>query len=209
MNERYYLLKMQLIDIEPAIWRRIVVPASITLDRLHDVIQIVMGWADCHLYQFTIGNKRYTENPESKEDGLACGRYRLGDLVKQKGRTFNYLYDFGDSWEHELILEESRFFNPELRMELACLEGERACPIEDVGGVPGYYELCKALKDPSHEDYQSYLEWSGGDFDSEWFDCDSVNWELMKYLRWSRDRHRSWESDLGKRDLHEPNEVVY
>lgn len=192
MNPRLYLFKIQLLDIEPAIWRRFVVPAGITLDRLHDVIQIVMGWTDSHLHEFTIGRKRYTEYPESKEDGLVCGRYRLGDLIKQKGRTFLYLYDFGDGWEHELILEESRYFNPGLRTELACLEGERACPPEDVGGIPGYFEFCNALKDPSHEEHESYMEWSGGDFDSERFDSESINWELMKYLRWSRDRYQNW-----------------
>ncbi len=160
MNDRLYLLKIQLLDIEPAIWRRFVVPASITLDRLHDVVQIVMGWTDSHLHEFTIGNKRYTEYPESKEDGLICGKYRLGDLIKQKGRTFSYLYDFGDSWEHELVLEESHYFNPETRTELACLEGERACPPEDVGGVPGYFEFCKALLDPNHEEHESFMEWS-------------------------------------------------
>jgi hypothetical protein len=192
MNERFYLLKIQLLDIEPAIWRRFIVPASITLDRLHDVIQIVMGWTDSHLHEFTIGNKRYTEYPESKKDGLVCGRYRLGDLLKQKGRTFRYLYDFGDSWEHELVLEESRYFNPELRTELACLEGERACSPEDVGGILGYFEFCKALKDPEHEEHESYMEWSGGDYDSERFDADAVNGELMKYLRWSRDRYQNW-----------------
>ena len=184
MNQRFYLLKIQLLDIEPAIWRRFVVPANITLDRLHDVIQIVMGWTDSHLHEFTIGKKRYTEYPELKEDGLVCGRYRLGNLIKKKGRTFDYLYDFGDSWEHELVIEESRYFNPELRTELACLEGERACPPEDVGGVPGYFEFCNALKDPNHEEHESYMEWSGGDYDSEQFDSESVSWELMKYLRW-------------------------
>jgi hypothetical protein len=91
MNKRLYLLKIRLLEIEPEIWRRFVVPAGITLDRLHDIIQIVMGWTDSHLHEFTIGKKRYTEYPESKEDGLECGRYRLGDLIKQKGRTFNYL----------------------------------------------------------------------------------------------------------------------
>ncbi len=73
MNERFYLLKIHMLGIEPKIWRRFVVPANITLDRLHDVIQIVMGWTDSHLHEFTIGNKRYTEYPESKEDGLVCG----------------------------------------------------------------------------------------------------------------------------------------
>lgn len=192
MSERSYLLKIQLLDIEPAIWRRFVMPASITLDRLHDVIQIVMGWTDSHLHEFTIGNKRYTEYPESKEDGLACGRYRLADLIKQKGRTFHYLYDFGDGWEHELVLEESRYFNPELRTELACLDGQRACPPEDVGGVPGYFEFLNALKDLNHEEHESYTEWSGGNFDSERFDPELVDWELMKYLRWSRDRYQNW-----------------
>ena len=182
MNGRFYLLKIHLVDIEPVIWRRFVVPASITLDRLHDVIQIVMGWTDSHLHEFTIGKKRYTEYPETKEDGRVCGKFRLGDLIKQKGRTFSYLYDFGDSWQHELILEESRYFNPELRTELACLEGERSCPPEDVGGIPGYLRFCKAL----------YMEWSGGGFDREQFDSDSMNWELMKYLRWSRDRYQNW-----------------
>lgn len=192
MNERFYLLKIQLLDIEPAIWRRFVVPANITLDRLHDVIQIVMGWTDSHLHEFTIGNKRYTQYPESKEDGLVCGRYRLEDLIKQKGRTFSYRYDFGDSWEHELVLEDSRYVNPVLRTELACLEGERACPPEDVGGVHGYFEFYNALKDPSHEEHESSVEWSGGDFDSVRFDFESVNRELMKYLRWSRDRYQNW-----------------
>ncbi len=183
MNERFYLLEIQMVDIEPAIWRRFVVPASITLDRLHDVIQIVMGWTDSHLHEFIIGKKRYTEYPESKEDGLESGRYRFGDLMKQKGRTFHYLYDFGDGWDHEVVLVESRYFNPEQQIEIACLEGERACPAEDVGGVPGYDEFCKVLKDPSHEEHENYMEWSGGDYDIQRFDADVVNWELMKYLR--------------------------
>ncbi len=195
MNERFYLLKIQLLDIEPAIWRRFVVPADITLDRLHDVIQIVMGWIDYHLHEFTIGKKRYTEYRESKEDGLECGMYRLGNLIKQKGRTFRYLYDFEDKWIHELVLEDSHYFNPELRTELACLEGQRACPPEDVGGVSAYFEFLNALEDPDHEEHESYTEWSGGNFDSERFDSNSVNWELMKYLRWSRDRYQKWNRD--------------
>jgi hypothetical protein len=82
-----------------------------------------------------------------------------------------------------------------MRTELACLEGERACLPEDVGGVPGYFESCNALKDPSHEEHESYVEWSGGDYDSEQFDSEWVNWELMKYLRWSPGQ----VSKLGRR----------
>ena len=202
MNERRYLLKIRLLDIEPEIWRRFVVPGSITLDRLHDVIQIVMGWKDYHLHEFTIGKKRYTEWPEYKDDGAEDGKYHLGNLIKQKGRTFNYLYDFGDSWEHEIILEDSRYFDPELQFRIECLDGTRACPPEDVGSVSGYYEFCKALKDPNHEEHDSYKGWFGGFpwydgiFDSEKYDIEKVNYELMKYLRWSRERIRFWEAGV-------------
>lgn len=198
MNERQYLLKIVLLDIEPDIWRRFVVPGSITLDRLHDVIQIIMGWTDSHLHEFTIGKKRYTEYPESEEFGLECGRYHLGDLIKQNGRTFNYLYDFGDSWMHKVTLEDSRYFNPKLRSPIKCLEGARACPPEDVGSIPGYYEFCKALKDPDHPEHEDYKIWASGfyghdgEFDSEAFDIERVTYELYKYLRWSRDRYHYW-----------------
>ncbi len=196
MDERFYLLNIRLLDIEPEIWRRFVVPGSITLDRLHDVIQIVMGWTDSHLHEFTIGKTRYAEYPESKEEGLECGRYRLVDLIKQKGRTFQYFYDFGDNWAHEVVLEDSRYHNPRLQFPIECLEGERACPPEDVGGVPGYYEFQKAVKDPSHEDHGRLKEWWGGDYDSEHFDVDEVNLELLKYLRWSRERFKPWQEEL-------------
>ncbi len=193
MNERLYLLKIRLLDIEPDIWRRFVVPAAITLDRLHDVIQIVMGWTDSHLHEFTIGKKRYTEYPETEEDGLECGNYRLGQLVRKVGRTFGYLYDFGDHWEHEVTLENSGYFNSQLYYPIECLDGARACPPEDVGGVGGYFEFCRAMSDPYHEEHDSYMQWWGGEYDSEYFDVEEVNWELRKYLSWSRDRYRPWQ----------------
>lgn len=192
MNERLYLLKIKLLEIEPEIWRRFVVPATITLDRLHDVIQIVMGWTDSHLHEFTLGKKRYTEYPESREDGFECGKYRLGDLLKQKGRTFAYLYDFGDGWEHELTLEDNRYFDPEMHSNIVCLDGARACPPEDVGGATGNFEFCEALYDPYHEDHQRLVEWSGGNYDSEKFDIPAINLALLSYLRWSRDRYLPW-----------------
>jgi hypothetical protein len=79
-----------------------------------------------------------------------------------------------------------------MQSEIACLEGARACPPEDVGGVHGYFEFCHALKDPRHEEHESFMEWSGGNFDSERFDVATVNCELIKYLRWSRDRYLNW-----------------
>ena len=91
---------------------------------------------------------------------------------------------------------DSRYFNPELRSAIECLDGARACPPEDVGSVPGYYEFCKELNDPDHEEHESYMEWSGGEYDSEKFNTDEVNWELMKYQRWSRDRSKPWQERL-------------
>ncbi len=192
MSEKLYLLKVRLLYIEPPIWRRFVVPASTTLDRLHDVIQIAMGWMNYHLYEFIIGKKRYIEyEPLDYDDkGLESGKYLLGDIFRRKGRTLLYRYDFGDYWEHELVLEDNRYFNPQLRAPVECLEGERACPPEDVGGVGGYGEFCRAIDDPGDFEHKRYMEWSGGDYDSEYFDLDDVNWELIKYLRWSRDRYQ-------------------
>lgn len=195
MNERLYLLNIHLLDIEPAISRRFVVPASITLDRLHEVIQIVMGWNNTHLYDFNIGKKCYTEEPEFEEDGLPSYKYRLGDLIKRKGRTFNYTYDFGDNWEHEIVLEDNHFLDPDGQIKLACLEGSRACPPEDVGGVYGYSEFCKAINDPNHEEHESYKDWLGQQYDSEAFDKAAVNGDLLTFLQWSRDRYLNWHSE--------------
>lgn len=195
MEKKLYLFRVSLSGIVPEIWRRFAVPSDIPLDRFHDVIQIVMGWADSHPHEFTISKQHYTEYPESEEDGLPCGKYRLGDLVKRKGTIISYLYDFGDSWEHELILEESNFSDRDLLLPVYCLEGKGACPPEEVGGSEGYEEFCRAMKDPFHEAHNSFAEWYGANFDSTQFDPDEANWELLKYLRWSRDRFLLWDTD--------------
>jgi hypothetical protein len=119
-----------------------------------------MGWTDSHLHEFTIGKKRYTEYPESKEDGLVCGRYRLGDLIKQKGRIFLVICMISvTAGSMNLFSRKAAISIRNLRTELACLEGERACPPEDVGGVPGYFEFCNALKDPAMK--STKVTWNG------------------------------------------------
>ena len=199
MNIRLYLLKISLSEIEPEIWRCFIVPANITLDRLHDVIQIVMGWKDYHLHELTIGKKRYTENSRLEDDGTEENPHRLEDLIKRKDRTFQYLYDFGDYWIHEIIIEENDYFDLNLRDLLACLDGERACPPEDVGGIPGYYEFCEAVSDPNHPQHQKYTDWFAGFgwynkvFRSEEYNTGKIDYELIKYLRRSRQRLTPWE----------------
>ncbi len=195
MEQRLFLLNIRLLDIEPMIWRRFVVPADISLDRLHDVIQIVMGWKDCHLHEFTIGTKRYTENPESKEDGLDEGKYHLMDLCKKNGRAFSYSYDFGDDWQHELTIVDNDFYDPDLTSAMECIDGDRACPPEDVGSIPGYYTFCQAITDPNHEEHEEFMEWFAGfpwydkEYKSEELNIDKINYTLAIFQRWSRDRY--------------------
>ena len=203
-----YILKVELDQISPSVWRRFIVPAHISLDRLHDVLQIVMGWHDYHLYEFGIGTKVYTEGPESKEDGLEAGKYTLEELVKRKGRTISYRYDFGDDWTHTITLEQivgKEQFVSELskeeelklfRIPLMCMEGQGACPPEDVGGIFGYQEFCEAIKNPGHARHKEFSDWYEHidfftkPFDMSRFNKDQINVELNKYLRWSRERMR-------------------
>lgn len=200
MSDRLFLLKIKLLDIEPEIYRRFIVPPDITLDRLHDVIQIVMGWQDSHQHGFNVGMKSYTENPDSRENGANEAMFRLKDLEIEKGRTFDYLYDFGDCWQHELTLLNDHHIASSMQARLECIEGAGACPPENVGGVPGYFELCQAVTDPTHTEHEHYktwysgFPWYSGIFDSNAFDLEKINHELLRYLRWTRDRPKSWSS---------------
>lgn len=194
MEDRIYQLRVKLLCVKPEVWRSFIVPGDITLDRLHDVIQIVMGWTDSHLHSFTIGKKRYTERPECSRDGVEEGRHRLVNLIKKNGRTFDYWYDFGDDWMHEITVENSRYqFPGEVEFPLPwCLGGENACPPEDVGGPPGYERFLTALADPGDSQHEEYKLWSGGDFHPGTFNMDEVNNTLLMYRRWSRGRHEDF-----------------
>ena len=165
MEDRIYQLRIQLFHVKPKVWRSFIVPGDITLDRLHDVAQIVMGWTDSHQHSFTIGKKRYTERPESSREGVEEGRHRLVNLVKKNGRTFEYWYDFG---------------------------GENACPPEDVGGSPGYQQFLAAVTDPEDILHEEYKSWYGGVFDPGAFNLDEVNNTLLAYRRWSRGRYEDF-----------------
>ncbi len=197
MKKKYYEIKIELMEVEPAVWRRFVVPAEISLDRLHDVIQIVMGWQDEHLHEFNFGKHRYVEIIDDEFDDKETfleGTVRLNKHFKKKGDSCIYVYDFGDSWSHRLTLENSDFKRSEDDFEMWCLEGDRACPPEDVGGPPGYEEFCKIIKSPKNKEHASTVAWSNGlqptgkKFDPAWFDGDMVNVTLYWYARWSRPR---------------------
>ncbi len=175
-----YQIKVTLKNSKPPIWRRLLVPSNITLARLHDIIQVAMGWQDYHLHQFTIGGVYYGE-PEPDMDWVEVRderRFHLNQL--SPGAKFVYEYDFGDGWEHVVLIEKALPPDPERRYPV-CIKGRRACPPEDVGGIWGYEEFLKAIQDPKHEEHEEYLEWVGGEFDPERFDLEEVNAALSRF----------------------------
>ncbi len=175
--KQIYQIKVTLKYIRPPIWRRIQVPANITLAKLHDILQIAMGWEGYHLHLFSIGEADYGD-PQDDETGfhsiLSEKRYRLNQVIPGEGTRFTYEYDFGDSWDHELLVE--KILPPEPGAAYPrCLKGKRACPPEDVGGVWGYAGFLEAIQDPDHPEHEEMLDWIGGEFDPEEFDLDLVN----------------------------------
>jgi hypothetical protein len=182
-DKSVYQLKVTLDDSKPPIWRRILFPGNFTLYNLHEILQIVMGWEDYHLHMFNINDQIYGD-PEDDEDGdLGTKnetRYRLDRLGLHEKSKFSYEYDFGDSWDHAILVE--KILPPENGVHYpVCVQGKRACPPEDVGGVWGYQDFLEAIADPEHEEHDEYLAWIGGDFDPEAFDLDEVNEALRAF----------------------------
>jgi hypothetical protein len=172
-----YELKITLRGSNPAIWRRIQVPGSIQLSRLHDVFQVVMGWTDSHLHQFIDAPIIYSVpsgDDYSRVERLDERRFCLADILRQENAAFIYEYDFGDGWVHEVVVEKIRSADPK-KKNAVCLDGENACPPEDCGGIWGYYELLKAVKNPKHKEHWQMLDWLGGQFDPGRFDLQKVN----------------------------------
>lgn len=183
-----YHIKITLDGSKPAIWRRFVVPGEIRLDKLHDVIQVVMGWTDSHLHLFEIGGRAFAEEPEEEWEGAEERGFRLCDLVSEAKTEFRYKYDFGDGWEHTLVVEKITPVPANHYVVPTCLEGKHHCPPEDVGGLDGYAQFIKAYQNPRHEEYEQYHDWAGDDYDPKAFDAHTVNLELHKLERWSRNR---------------------
>ena len=180
-----YQLKITLRDIHPPIWRRIQVWEDTTLAQLHTILQIVMGWEDYHLHEFVIGGRLYSvPDPDDimYERKVVDERHvQLGEVVPRVGSEFKYLYDFGDSWEHDLILDA--ILLPETTTQYpTCIGGERRTPPEDVGGIPGYEEYLTVLADPENEEHGNMLQWRGP-FDPESFAQDQINQGLRKQFR--------------------------
>jgi hypothetical protein len=173
-----YQLKITLKRSDPPIWRRVVVRQNMPLSRFHGVIQRVMGWTDSHLHQFIAGNTYYgTPDPEMTGFGrrvLSEKRYTVADLAPAAKRSFVYEYDFGDGWEHKIVVEKILPPDPAFRHPV-CLGGANACPPEDCGGIGGYYELIEILADSRNPEHESMKEWLGYDLDPARFNIEIAN----------------------------------
>lgn len=175
-----YTLRVELQHIEPLIWRRVHVPTDVSLPELHDVLQVVMGWTDSHLHSFRIGDRGYTNSDDAADLNMLPEKgHKLDALLGDAIREFEYEYDFGDGWEHRIIVEATGKPAPDWPYPL-CVAGERACPPEDIGGLPGYQDFVAAIADPKHEEHDEMLVWVGGAFDPAGFDINCVNRELRR-----------------------------
>jgi hypothetical protein len=185
--QEIYQIKVTLRGTDPPIWRRLLVPADLTLEQFHYVLQLAMGWEDCHMHEFHIGQQRFGQ-PDPMERAFGGPRTasertaRLFNVLGRAGAKAVYTYDFGDSWEHKIVVEK-RLAPESGRAYPVCLTGERHCPPEDCGGIPGFYDLLEAIRDPEHEEHQELLDWVGGGFDPEAFSVDEVNLRLAQLQR--------------------------
>ena len=172
-------LRVSLMEITPTIWRRMLVPGSVRLAKLHLMLQAAMGWTDSHLHDFRVGDKVYgTQIDDYPDDELNENDVTVLQVCRDE-RRFVYQYDFGDSWEHEVVVE-GQWWSPIGLKFGVCLDGQNACPPEDCGGWPGYAEFLEAIGDPEHEEHERFLRWVGGSFDPTAFDLAVANAALQR-----------------------------
>ncbi len=188
-EKHFFTLRVALAGVSPPIWRRLVTPGAITLDLLHDALNLTMGWEDYHLHEFAFGRRRFTEGPEESDEGEDERGVRLDALIDGPRAKFTYTYDFGDDWKHAVTVESIAPVPAGHLVQLACVAGKRSCPPEDVGGPFGYANYLAALADSEHPEHEAMLGWRGP-FDPEAFDIEAANRELGKLTRWSRPRRR-------------------
>lgn len=181
--DRVYQFKITLYGFRPPIWRRIQVPEAYSFWDLHVAIQDAMGWSDYHLHQFEMvdsssGMKVRIGIPDN-EFGMKILpelKQKIADYFSMENRPADYLYDFGDNWEHRILLEKILPRDKNIDYPI-CVSGKRACPPEDCGGIGGYEALLEVISDPDDEEYEEMMEWLGGEFDPEYFEAKEVGFD--------------------------------
>jgi pRiA4b ORF-3-like protein len=171
-------LKVTLYGTKPPVWRRLLIPGEMTLGDLHEAIQAAMGWDGGHLHAFDIAGRQYGA-PDSLDEVANEERLTLNKVRNTGVSRFTYTYDFGDNWEHTVLIERPRR-PPEAGRYPACIAGKRNCPPEDCGGPWGYEDLLAVLADPAHREYLERVEWVGEGFDPEAFAIEEANARLAE-----------------------------
>ena len=207
-NAAIYQLQVVLLGGKQPVWRQLQVPGDASLDWLHAVLQVAIGWTNSHLHQFRVGEDCYSDtrhhfaefadDPEILEER----KFTLQQIAPCEQDVFGYEYDFGDSWEHAITVD--KILSPEAIASTTalCLNGARACPPEDCGGMWGYENLLKILKNRKHPEYRSMSEWLGREFDAEAFDVAKTNLRLRQ-LKWPRVTETRLRKILMARDGYE------
>jgi hypothetical protein len=175
-------LKINLRGTKPLIWRRILVEQMMTFDQLHHTIQLVMGWTNSHLHEFIVNGTRIGQSFDNLDadhgaELIDSSTVTLESILSPTDLRFIYLYDFGDSWEHELLIEK-RLSRDEMTNYPDCVGGKLNCPPENCGGIPGFYELLATLADKRHPERKEMLAWLGGTYDTQTFNQEEVNQQL-------------------------------
>jgi Plasmid pRiA4b ORF-3-like protein len=174
-------VRIELKDSDPPIWRQVEVPTSVTLRTLHDIIQATVGWFDYHLWEFTIAERRYglpTDEDWGTKPRADASKVRLRDLLKQPHTVIDYIYDFGDNWQHRLTITDVRLGDANLSYP-RYVGGEQNGPPEDCGGLSGFYETLDAATDPEHEDHIEAKRWLA-DYDPKNFDELPIKYALSR-----------------------------
>lgn len=174
-----YQIQIALKYSNPKIWRRILVYSDFKLDDFHRILQTTMGWTNSHMHQFSAGHQDYAPAEFEIEDAKDTRKVNLDKILNEKQPKITYEYDFGDGWEHSIVLEKILPFDNKVTVPV-CLAGKRNCPPEDCGGVWGYADLLEIIANPQHPEYEDWLEWIGDDFDPADFDKHFINEQLLE-----------------------------
>ncbi|QHV96680.1 plasmid pRiA4b ORF-3 family protein [Spirosoma endbachense] len=179
-------LKISLLGTKPLIWRQVLVEKTTTFEALHKIIQIVMGWTNSHLHEFTLPGLRIGPLLDELDDDYGDelineASVTMESVLNDTNQTIDYTYDFGDSWLHAIDMEK-RLVGDSAILYPVCTGGELACPPEDCGGIPGFYEMLRIVKDKRHPERQEMLAWLGEAYNEKKFDQQTVNQQLINFF---------------------------
>lgn len=177
-----YKVKIELDDVQPSIWRTLLIQSDLFLHDFHKILQTTMGWENSHLHEFKKNGKRFgiaDDSPAENRRFMDYTSIRVVDLLKEEGDTLKYIYDFGDYWVHTITLEQVNPNNDDYYYPV-CIDGERSCPPENCGGIPGYIDLVKIIGHIGHPERERIFDWLGDEFDPNFFDLEEVNDFLLE-----------------------------